>query len=129
MRTTGPALIQERILISSDRGELAAELVDNEASRRLVQMLPITIQMRDHLQQEKTGRLPAPLPEAPRQTGFSVGTLGLWGNDDLVIYYRDGRVPRPGIVALGRVTGEVSILDRPGPVSLRIQRVSSAVQQ
>ena len=85
-------------------------------------MLPITIEMRDHLRQEKTGRLPAPLPEVPRQTGFSVGTLGLWGNDDLVIYYRGGRVPQPGIIILGRVAGDVSILDRASPVSVRIQR-------
>lgn len=122
MPMTAPALLQERILISSDRGDLVAELVDNEASRRLVQMLPVTIEMRDHLRQEKTGRLPTPLPELPRQTGFSAGTLGLWGNDELVIYYRDGRVPSPGIIILGRATGDVSILDRPGPVSIRIQR-------
>jgi hypothetical protein len=127
--TTGPALVQERILISSDRGELTAELADNEASRRLVQMLPIAIEMRDHLRQEKTGRLPAPLPELPRQTGFSAGTLGLWGNDDLVIYYRNGRVPQPGIIVLGRVTGDLSILDRPGPVSVRIQRITEAGEQ
>ena len=127
--TTGPALIQERILISSDRGELTAELADNEASRRLVQMLPVTIEMRDHLRQEKTGRLPAPLPELPRQTGFAAGTLGLWGNDDFVIYYREGRVPQPGIIILGRVTGDVSILDRPGPVLVRIQRASAPVER
>mgnify|MGYP003581062538 CR=1 FL=1 len=124
--STGPDLVQERILISSDRGELTAELADNAASRRLVQMLPMTIEMRDHLRQEKTGRLPAPLPELPRQTGFSAGTLGLWGNDDFVIYYRDGRVPQPGIIVLGRVTGDVSLLDRPGPASVRIQRVTKS---
>jgi hypothetical protein len=121
--TTGPALVLERILISSDRGELAAELVDNEASRRLVRMLPLTIEMRDHLRQEKTGRLPQPLPDLPRQTGFSAGTLGLWGNDDLVIYYRDGRVPQPGIIILGQVSGDVSMFDRARPVSVRIQRL------
>lgn len=123
MATTRPALVQQRILISSDQGDLTAELADNDASRRLMQMLPVTLEMRDHLRQEKTGRLPAPLPEQPRQTGFSAGTLGLWGNDDFVIYYRDGRVPEPGIIILGRVTGDVSILDRPGSVSIRIQRL------
>lgn len=127
--TGGIAIVQERILISSDRGELTAELADNEASRRLAQMLPITIEMRDHLRQEKTGRLPEPLPEQPRQTRFSAGTLGLWGNDDFVIYYRSGRVPQPGIIVLGRVTGDVSILDRPGSVSVRIQRVAESVDQ
>jgi hypothetical protein len=40
-----------------------------------------------------------------------------------VIYYRDGRVPQPGIILLGRVTDDVSIFDRPGPVTIRIERI------
>src|SRR5438128_180199 len=34
-----------------------AELIDNNAGRALAQMLPLTIEMRDHLRQEKTGNL------------------------------------------------------------------------
>ena len=56
----GPAMAQERILIASDWGKVTAELVDNNATRSLVQMLPLTIEMRDHLRQEKTGNLPSP---------------------------------------------------------------------
>ena len=119
----GPAMAQERILISSDRGKVTAELVDNNATRSLVQMLPITIDMRDHLRQEKTGNLPSPLPAVERQVDFSTGTLGLWSSNHFVIYYRDGRVPQPGIILLGRVTGDVSIFDRPGPVTVRVERI------
>jgi hypothetical protein len=119
----GPAMAQERILISSDWGEVSAELAENEASRSLVQMLPLTIDMRDHLRQEKTGNLPSPLPEVERQLDFSTGTLGLWRSDHFVIYYRDGRVPEPGIAILGRVTGDVSIFDRPGPVTVQVERI------
>jgi hypothetical protein len=119
----GPAMAQERIQISSDWGEVTAELADNEATRSLVQMLPLTIEMRDHLRQEKTGNLPSPLPEVERQLDFSAGTLGLWSSDHFVIYYSDGRVPQPGIILLGRVTGDVSIFDRPGPVTVRIERM------
>jgi hypothetical protein len=97
----GPAMAQERILISSDWGKVPAELVDNNAIRALVQMLPLTIEMRDHLRQEKTGNLPSPLPAVGRQLGFSAGTLGLWSSDHFVIYYRDGRVPQPGIYLVG----------------------------
>jgi hypothetical protein len=86
-------------------------------------MLPITIEMRDHLRQEKTGNLPAPLPEAARRRDFSTGTLGLWGADDFVIYYRSGQVPLPGIVILGKAAGDVSIFDRPGPVAVRVEQV------
>ena len=117
-----PAMAQERILISSDWGEVMAELVDNNATRSLVQMLPLSIEMSDHLRQEKTGNLPSPLPAVERQVDFSTGTLGLWSSNDFVIYYRDGRVPQPGIVLLGRVTGDVSVFDRAGPVTVRVER-------
>jgi hypothetical protein len=119
----GPTMAQERILISSDWGKLTAELVDNNAAQALVQMLPLTIEMSDHLRQEKTGNLPSPLPEVERQLDFSTGTLGLWSSDHFVIYYRDGRVPQPGIILLGRATGDVSIFDRPGPVTVRIEHI------
>jgi hypothetical protein len=119
----GPAMAQERIVISSDWGEVTAELVDNEATRSLVEMLPLTIDMRDHLRQEKTGNLPSPLPAVERQLDFSTGTLGLWSSNHFVIYYRDGRVPQPGIIILGQVTGDVSIFDRPGPVTVRVERI------
>ena len=120
----GPAMAQDRIVISSDWGEVAAELVDNNATRSLARMLPLTIDMRDHLRQEKTGNLPSPLPAAERQVEFSTGTLGLWSSNHFVIYYRDGRVPQPGIVVLGQVTGDVSIFDRPGRVTVRIEPAS-----
>jgi hypothetical protein len=118
----GPAMAQERILISSAWGKVTAELVENAATRSLIQMLPLTLDMRDHLRQEKTGNLPSPLPAVERQLDFSTGTLGLWSTNHFVIYYRDGRVPQPGIIVLGRVIGDVSIFDRPGPVTVRIER-------
>lgn len=114
-------MAQQRIVISCEWGQVRAELVDNEATRALVRMLPVTIAMRDHLRQEKTGNLPSPLPELPRRTGFAKGTLGLWSADHFVIYYRDGQVPQPGIIILGQVTGDVSIFDRPGPVAVRVE--------
>ena len=117
------AMSQERVRILSEWGIVSAELADNDAARSLARMLPLTIEMRDHLRQEKTGNLPSPLPRVERQLDFSTGTLGLWSSDHFVIYYRGGRVPQPGIILLGRVTGDVSIFDRPGRVTVRIERV------
>jgi hypothetical protein len=119
---TGGVMARERVLISSEWGNVTADLADNDAARSLVRQLPLTIAMRDHLRQEKTGGLPSPLPEIARQTLFSKGTLGLWSSDHFVIYYRDGRVPQPGIIILGQVIDDVSIFDRPGPVTVRISR-------
>jgi len=117
-------MAQERVLISSDWGRVTAELVGNDATRALVRMLPLTIEMRDHLRQEKTGNLPSPLPAIERQLDFSAGTLGLWSSNHFVIYYRGGRVPQPGIVLLGQVTSDVSIFDRPGPLTVRVERIN-----
>lgn len=119
--STGGAMAQERILISSVWGKVTAELADNAAAQALARMLPVTIEMRDHQHQEKTGVLPAALPDVARQSDFSIGTLGLWGPDHFVIYYRSGRVPQPGIVVLGTVTGDVSIFDRPGVIFVQVQ--------
>ena len=119
---SGPAMAQERIRISSEWGEVTAELAESEATQALVEMLPVTLEMRDHLRQEKTGTLPAPLPNLPRQQDFATGMLGLWSSGNFVIYYRSGRVPLPGIIVLGQVTGDASIFDRPGPVTVHIER-------
>ena len=123
---TGATMSETQMVITSDRGRVTAELVDNEATRALVRMLPLTIEMGDHLRQEKTGNLPSPLPEQQRQLDFAAGTLGLWGNDDFVIYYRSGRVPQPGIIILGRVSGDLSGFDHPRPVTVRIERSEAA---
>ena len=120
--SAGSSTAQERILISSEWGSVTADLTDNVAAKSLLRLLPITIEMRDHLRQEKTGNLPSPLPEVTRQTPFEKGTLGLWSSDHFVIYYREGRVPAPGIIILGQVTGDVSIFDRPGAVTVRVER-------
>ena len=78
-------MAQERIRISSDWGNVTAELADNAAARSLIQML-------------------------------------FGGPDHFVIYYGSGHVPQPGIIILGKVTGDVSIFDRPGSVAVRLER-------
>lgn len=116
------AMAQEKIVISSGWAELTADLADNAATRALLDMLPLTLDMRDHLRQEKTGRLPSALPAAVRQQDFGNGTLGLWGGTDFVIYYKEGRVPQPGIIILGQIQGDASAFDRDGPVVVTIRR-------
>jgi hypothetical protein len=120
----GTYMLPIEVLITSDRGQVSAELASSEASRALAEMLPLRIAMRDHLRQEKTGHLPSPLPDGERQTNFSAGTLGLWGDRDLVIYHRSGRVPAPGIIILGQVRGDVSLFDNPDPVTITFLRAN-----
>ncbi|WP_324808379.1 cyclophilin-like fold protein [Sphingomonas sp. LY29] len=109
------------VVITTEGRKLIARLSDNEAAHALAKMLPLHIQMRDHLRQEKTGELPSPLPQAERQRAFSAGTLGLWGDRDFVIYYRDGNVPAPGIVFLGQVEGDLSQLDNAAGLAISVR--------
>ncbi|HWW28168.1 MAG TPA: cyclophilin-like fold protein [Caulobacter sp.] len=118
----GHAMAQDRIQIISSWGNVTATLADNAAARAFARRLPVKIEMRDHLRQEKTGALSAPLPQAERQVTFEPGTLGLWGSADFVIYYGEGRVPQSGIVVLGKVTGDASVFDRPGPILVQVRR-------
>jgi hypothetical protein len=120
---SGAAMAQEQVRISSDWGEVTATLADNNAAEALLEMLPLTIEMRDHLRQEKTGYLPSDLPELARQRDFGAGTLGLWSSNHFVIYYSSGSVPAPGIMILGQITGDVSIFDRPGNVTVELTRL------
>ena len=117
------AVAQDRIRITSDWGNLTATLADNDAGRALARMLPLTLETHDHLRQEKVGTLPGPLPEIARQRGFQPGTLGIWSSDRFVIYYVRGEVPNPGIMIVGQVDGNAAIYDRPGSVTVRIERI------
>ena len=63
----------------------------------------------------KTGQLPSALPDLTRHQNFSAGMLGLWSSHNFVICYKRGRVPLLGIIALGQVTSDVSILIVPVP--------------
>jgi len=123
LATLGTGMAQERIRISSAWGEVTAEIVDTDAGSALLDMLPLTIEMRDHLRREKTGYLPEDIQAGVRQQPFRAGTLGLWSSNHFVIYYRDGRVPQPGIRILGQVEGDVSIFDRPGDVTVEISLI------
>lgn len=116
-----PAMAQNSIRITGPEGSLMAELNDTPAAQALLAMLPLDLPMTDHLRQEKTGDLPAALPQGDRQRAFSTGTLGLWNSGDFVIYYSDGQVPAPGIVILGQVLDDVSIFDNADPVTVRIE--------
>jgi hypothetical protein len=58
-------------------------------------MLPLTIEMRDHLRQEKDRQ--SPFAFARSQAAARFLDLGLWSSNHFVIYYSEGRVPQPGI--------------------------------
>ena len=88
-------------------------------------LLPLSLRMRDFLAQEKTAPLPRPLASGgtPRFT-FSAGDIALWPpGPDVVVYYRRGAVPDPGLVLLARLDSGARAFSGPGAVRVRIERV------
>ena len=93
-------MAHERIRISSDWGEVTAELADNAATKALVGMFAGYRDARSHAAGKDRRLAIAPAGDHA-QTEFTKGTLGLWSSDHFVIYYREGRVPQPGIILNG----------------------------
>lgn len=101
-----------------------ATLNDSEAARDLAAMLPLSIDMDDHLRREKTGVIPKPLSErTPGSRTYERGDLGYWRprNTFVIFCCQDGLdIPGPGIVILGKVDARVEIFDVPGSVKVHV---------
>ena len=121
------ALAQDgpRIRIRMGDKMVTARLNDSEAARDLAAMLPLQVEMDDHLRREKTGVIPRPLSaRTPGSRTYEQGDLGYWRpRNTIVIFYRqDGlEIPGPGIVLLGRVESGVGAFEVPGPVTVEIE--------
>ena len=117
-------MAQEHLRISSDWGSITAELADNDAARAVIKMLPIAIDMRDHLRQEKTGNLPIAVAGDSPATRFCSRHAWALGARSLCYLLHQGPWnQQPGIAILGTVTGDITIFDRPGPISVRVEAV------
>jgi hypothetical protein len=127
MATAASAAEEHRIRIRMGDQSVTATLNKSEAARDLVAMLPVSIQMRDHLRREKTGRIPKPLSERTQGSPtYETGDLGYWRpGGSFVIYYRhDGlTIPSPGIVLLGKLDSGAEVFDLPGPVNVTVELI------
>lgn len=99
-----------RIVVGDET--LDATLLDNPAARSLLDQLPLTLDFSDYGGQEVLAEPPEPLTMDGMPDGESAptGTIGYYQPDGVVVlYYTD--VPRfTGIVRLGTIDGDVSIL-------------------
>jgi hypothetical protein len=114
-----------KLRIRTGRQTLTATVARNATARDFLSLLPLSLRMRDFLAQEKT----APLPRALASGGtprfrFSAGDIALWPpGPDVVVYYRRGAVPDPGIVLLARLDSNPRAFSVPGTVRVRMERV------
>ena len=114
-----------KIRIRIGRRTLTATVARNATARDFLSLLPLSLRMRDFQAQEKTAPLPRALARGgtPRYT-FSAGDIGLWPpGPDLVVYYRRGTVPAPGLVLLARLDSSARAFSMPGTVRVTFERV------
>ena len=114
-----------RIQITIGEQRFHATLSESAAASDLVAQLPLTIDMTDHGQVEKTGPLPSPLSLEGQPDGADpdVGDLGYYApGNDLVLYYGDQSY-FPGIVILGRLDHGAAqrISEFDGPVTATVE--------
>jgi hypothetical protein len=99
-----------RIAITIGPQTFNATLTESPASHDLTQQLPQTVEMRDHGNVEKTGRLRAPLSLEGQPGGAdpAIGDVGYYApSRDFVLYYGD-QTYHDGIVILGRLEGDAA---------------------
>jgi hypothetical protein len=127
MATAASAAEGQRIRIRMGDQTVTATLNRSEAARDLVAMLPVSIQMRDHLRREKTGRIPKPLSERTQGSpSYEKGDLGYWrpGGNFVIFYRHDGlTIPSPGIVLLGKLDAGAEVFDLPGSVDVTVELI------
>lgn len=126
---SGPATEQKamhKIRLTVGAKTFSATLFDNPTARDFATLLPFEADMHDLFRQEKAGRTPRALSTSgPAQRYFSAGDIGYWSpSADVAIYYRKGDgLPSPGIIMVGKIDGDVSLMDAPGNVRVKFARV------
>ena len=102
-----------------------ATLDDNGSAREFAARLPLSLTLKDYAATEKIADLPGALsikgsPEAYKPSAGDISYYAPWGN--LAIFYKDGHLSS-GLVRLGRLDSGIDAMRRPGPVSVRVERV------
>ena len=112
---------------------ITATLIDSEAARDFVSLLPLTLTMNDLFRREKFGHLPRAISTGGKRTHtYAVGEIAYWApGPDVAVYYRDDgeEIPNPGIIVIGRIDSGVELLDVPGSLRVTIEALDSNTQR
>ncbi len=74
--------------ITIEQSTFSAELADTQAAKELTALLPLMLEMQDHLNNEKFAELPKSLSRQDQAVGrIEAGDIMLWGGDTLVVFY------------------------------------------
>lgn len=74
--------------ITIGQSTFSAELANTQAAKELTALLPLTLEMQDHLSNEKFAELPKDLSRNDQAVGrIEAGDIMLWGGNTLVVFY------------------------------------------
>jgi hypothetical protein len=117
-----------QIRLTVDGQVATAVLFNHNAARAFAAQLPLSLTLTDYAQIERVATLPRRLPPGPaeRATTVKAGDLAYfapWGN--MAIFVAKGPdTYTGGLMQLGRITSGLGILQRPGPLRVKIERVA-----
>ncbi|MFL5576344.1 MAG: cyclophilin-like fold protein [Gemmatimonadaceae bacterium] len=114
-----------KIRMTVEGTPLTATLDDSESARDFASLLPLSLTLEDYAATERISDLPRRLSTegAPLGSDPDVGDIAYyapWGN--LAVFYRDFGYST-GLVTLGRIDSGVEALQRPGSLSVTIERI------
>lgn len=117
-----------RLRVFIDGREFAATLNGTNTAREFAALLPLDMEMNDHLRREKLARLPRNISvtDAPTKP-FEAGDITYWapGQDMAIFYTSNGSSGVYGLHSLGTLTEGWEYLENSGaPVRVRIELVS-----
>ena len=122
---SGNADSEARVRITIGDRSIEAKLADSDAARDFASLLPLTLSMNDLFRREKFATLPRAISEQGKRThDYAVGTIGYWppGPDVAIFYRQDGeRIPKPGLIVLGKIKAGVEALNVPGAIRATIE--------
>lgn len=74
--------------ITIGQSTFSTELADTKAAQELTALLPLTLEMQDHLSNEKFAELPKALSRNDQAVGrIEAGDIMLWSGNTLVVFY------------------------------------------
>jgi len=116
-----------KIRMDVDGDVVTATLDDTAAARDFAALLPLSLTLRGYADIERIADLPRKLSTAGAPAGMKPKTGDItyyapWGN--LAIFVKDGTGSSRGLVRLGKVDTGLPALQRPGPLKVRIERIT-----
>lgn len=114
-----------KIRLTVDGQSAIATLYDNATARDFAALLPLSLTMEDYATIERVSNLPRKLSTQGAPDGMAplAGELTHYAPWSNLAIFIQGRAYSRSLLPLGKVNEGLSVLARPGPYKVRIERV------